>query len=575
MYRLAAGQFKAGQAHAELQSLTHGGFCEGRSEGAPPRLNTNLPQVMFDQLALELVRIILQPLDSHDLCNLSTLCHTLHTSSLNELFSRTRAFRPFSLSESHPLSFLKPMVGTSIELIRQSQGLSLMLNSAENLHVLRGLRLALPHLFHGRQITVIFCLFGGSASNIYTEIHSLIRFLTLGSVGSTVGTVIADFRHLSRSKATPQDRQVMIVDFLQLFHHGTDEKAVLPQCVSLSIMDVNVPGKRNVYNPPPIINPTNWLTRVSAAANAVQKLIKIAPSKFTFSSQSKSITASGLCTLNLHSNLFFDPCSISSTINLLTQHSRSLRSLSFNLRGLSHETWSSVIPQVCLPNLEELYFSHSNVPLNVLSKFLIRHQSIKVLDVGDEPHREIGIWQGKRPSKFLQNLVKIKGTRLALDWFLCGGGPPIARTTLQFATVIFPTDDLYWFSVLSWVGELSSLRPNLAFTLRIRMIKGWVEWLKTTLRAGNGNNTEEPLDRASLHAIRSIEVCVLHTSELLAEENVRLNLVSLLEGFPGLSSVEILGSNQVKVARRRELCELVKARVPKIESFCINGIRLF
>ncbi|KAF8641628.1 hypothetical protein AX16_009884, partial [Volvariella volvacea WC 439] len=304
-------------------------------------LDASLFPVMLDQLALEVLRVVLQLLDSHDLCNLSILCHILHTSSLNELFSRTRAFRPFSLSESHPLLFLKQILGTSIKLIHQSQGLSLILDSAENLHVLRGLRLALPHLFHGHQIAVVFCLFSGFASNIYTEIHSLIRFLTLGPVRSTVGTVIPDFHRLSQSRITTQDRQVMIADFLRLFHHGTDEKAVLPQCVSLSVMDDNAPAQQNEYQPPKIIKPPNWLTRVSAAANSVQKLMKIAPSKSTLNTQSKCIPASGLCTLNLHSNLFFDPCSISSTINLLTQHSRSLRSLSFNLRGLSNETWSS------------------------------------------------------------------------------------------------------------------------------------------------------------------------------------------------------------------------------------------
>ncbi|KAF8662810.1 hypothetical protein AX16_001092 [Volvariella volvacea WC 439] len=519
---------------------------------------------MLHQLPTELLEVILQPVDNRDLCNVSTLCRSLHTVSLNTLFSTTKAF---DLSSNYRrLSKRGP--GTSDKLLHQYNGLCITLRSDENLNVLLGLRLALPHVLAERQITSVVCTFNSPLRRTWAEIKNLGRFLSNSPISSSLESVVVDFVHSfgkeGEHEGDPIPEGVTVIkDFLQLF---SDIKSggTLPRCVSLTMLNgLCFPGWAGWEAWNITLEETgsipSWLKTGTPAANLVQSFISIPSQKvasiFRPNSSQSASPVYGLLALNLHSEFIFNPLFFDHASTMLTQFfHHSLRSLSLDCSRLSEAGWTSLLARVSLPHLQELHLGQSYIPPGSLINFLVRHRSIEVLDIGTDLFRT---WSSKRPPGLLPKLKTLKGTEGILSYFLPS---PSALPKLQSITIIIFTDRVFWPLFWFWLRAFCA-NPGISYKLEI-----WMEgqfptmWLRVS-----------GVDADYVKAITSIEIYAWPVQTLLTRTENRSDLIDWLKAFPVVSRVDIVGCAQVNEASRKELYDVVKATVPMIESFCVDG----
>ncbi|KAF8662806.1 hypothetical protein AX16_001088 [Volvariella volvacea WC 439] len=516
---------------------------------------------MLHQLPAELLEIILQLLRNRDLCALSTLCRSLHVVSLNTLFSRTKTFEP--ISTRRPL--LRPGSGSPTRLFHRSQGFCITLESGENLNVLHGLRLALPYMLEKCQITSVVCAFNPPLRRTWAEIKNLGRFLSDSPIASFIENVVVDFA-LSFESAEEEDPMpegvAVIKRFLQLFS-SIKSGRTLPQCVSLTILngigftgwdrwadwDVTVGNRK-----------PSWLKNGSPAANLVQTFIstKVASVGRSKSSDLATTTEFGLRTLNLQCEFIFNLLFIDRASAMFRQYSDTLRSVSLDCSKLSDLGWTSLLARISLPHLRELYLGLSYIPPGPLINFLIRHRSIEILDIGSDL-LQTSLW--KRPPGLLPKLRTVKGTMDIVSYFFPS---PKSTSKLQSVTLVVPTSRVHWPIFWFWLRTLCIIKPGLTYTLQIR-IEGRqpIMWLRVP-----GPKRED------VSCITCIEVHAWGMPALLETREIRSELASWLGAFPGASVVEIVGCIPMDEASWEDLCDLVKARVPKIRSFCVDGRNL-
>ncbi|KAF8662791.1 hypothetical protein AX16_001075 [Volvariella volvacea WC 439] len=521
---------------------------------------------MLHQLPTEVLQIITQLVHNNDLCTLSTLCHVLHAVSLSTLFSRAKTFEPLSTRSLCPAS----KRGPPTKLFHQSHGLCITLESVENLNVLRGLRLALPYMYNELQVNAVVCTFNGPLHN-WAEIKSLERFLSGNRIAPSIESVVVDFIHSFGETGAEilddwdpmSDGAIAINRFLRLFS-GANSKKVFPRCVSVTIFHDT---SSNYWDDMGWWGGTkpSWLRRGSRAANLMQSLVSISSPRFRsiFRSNPQVITInpSGLRTLNIQSGFIFHPLFINSTSSMLAQSSDSLHSLSLDCIVVPYWEWSSVLGCISLPRLKELYLGRSCVKSGPLLNFLLRHRSIECLDLGScNPIARRG-----RPPGLLPKLKTLKATEgVILQFFPL----PAAPSKLQFITIIFLTDHIGWFFFWTYLRALYETNPGFTYTLQIRVeARCPTEWLRL---ARDRLEALEP-NVSIVRTITSIEIYTWEVPKLLELKEIRSDLVSWLEIFPEVVAVDMVGCSPMDGASWKELVDLVKERVPRIESFRIDG----
>ncbi|TFK69636.1 hypothetical protein BDN72DRAFT_857543 [Pluteus cervinus] len=105
-------------------------------------------------------------------------------------------------------------------------------------------------------------------------------------------------------------------------------------------------------------------------------------------------------------------------IQLLTLPS--LEVLSF--RDAKQDTWDwrTILPQIHLPNLKELYLYKSAIPSEDITTFLTRHPSLVKIDLGF-PDSLVITTNSSPPLLFLPNVTTLAANPDLLDFFLRGG----------------------------------------------------------------------------------------------------------------------------------------------------------
>ncbi|KAF8637452.1 hypothetical protein AX16_010814 [Volvariella volvacea WC 439] len=281
------------------------------------------------------------------------------------------------------------------------------------------------------------------------------------------------------------------------------------------------------------------------------------------SSSQVAINPSTLHTLNIQSSFIFHPLFINNASSMFLQCSDSLHSLLLDCITISYWEWSSVLACISLPRLKELYLGRSRIKWGPLLNFLLRHRSIELLDLG---HCNSPIREG-RPPGLLPKLKTLKATEnIILHYFL----PPIAPSKPQFITIISLAGNILigWLSFWRCLRTLYTSDPGFTYTLQIRVEAQFpTEWLPL---AGEGIEVLN-LDASVVRTIMSIEIYSWEVPTLLETREIRSDLVSWLEIFPEVVTVDVVGCNAMDEASWIELCVLVKAKVPRMESFRVDG----
>ncbi|KAF8652212.1 hypothetical protein AX16_004490 [Volvariella volvacea WC 439] len=323
--------------------------------------------------------------------------------------------------------------------------------------------------------------------------------------------------------------------------------------MSLSILHDFIFDGEHQYLPPP-----TWLRGGGRVANVMQALVTTGSNYLRSLLKSKRplpSSALGFQTLHLHSSFIFQPPFFNWTLSVLTR-STSLRVLSFYNTMLSVYEWSTILSRITLPNLEEIYFEHNSpASMDGLMNFLIRHPSIKILDLGGCVVPSLSnSW--KRPPFFLPNLTTLKGSPIDLEYFL----HPRFSPSRSFPNLRYVTTTLFddngppsWprsHSVL--VNSYSERLETITLTLRIHVAFLMTVWMTSDVEL------PQPYQRAS-----AIEIKSPLLSGFLELGHVRSNLPDWLSRFPKLTVVEIAGHdtmNDRTGKSRRELFETIKKK---------------
>ncbi|KAF8649589.1 hypothetical protein AX16_005680 [Volvariella volvacea WC 439] len=426
---------------------------------------------MLQQLPAELLQAILQLLGDYDLCRVSTLCRSLHVLSLSELFFRNGSFTPATPSLS------KPAPRSAIKSFLPSHGTCITLTKEDNIPVLLGLRHALPHLFNQPgQITALLCSFNGPLPQFYKELQALSGFFVEGLLASTIEIIVLDFHHAPTGSILDDDWNTpyndpdpegvrIIKEFLSIFCGETK----LRRSVSLSILNgaTKVDVLREI---------DHYLRRrfdsQAISMNVMNTLASIASNPLSSLFQSKFWSKSllGLHAINIHTNFVLHISLCFTTARIFQQHSTSLRSISFHNDDILDIHWTIFSSDISLPNLEELYLGQSPITLDTLISFLIRHRSLKILDLGSN----VRIWDDipKRPPFFLPNLTTFKGATNSLPFFLLPyGGTQSSLSALRFITLIVPAKDWdFHFEMEEAIRLASYSTQSNALTLTLRKL---------------------------------------------------------------------------------------------------------
>ncbi|KAF8654786.1 hypothetical protein AX16_003441 [Volvariella volvacea WC 439] len=516
---------------------------------------------MLYDLPAELLQSILSELGDDDLCSLAALCRSLHIHSLNELFTRNEVFKPSS--ESVP----KPPISSSIGQYYSSTGTLIVLTNKATLF---GLRLALPCVFEGLHITGLSYIFANAPfARLRKEMKGLGRFLAESPAAPTIEGIILDFghitshfdpdqyRHSGYSPRFAKQNTIALRSLLNIFNRDTIRKRL--RClVSLSILNGDLrDGISSYYH---IVKPA-WTRSGSNLANLTQTLTTIASIPIFPRSHT-----TGLRTLNLHSMFVFYDCFINWTYDFLGQHTHTLRSLSFhNVRLVEHH-WPTVLSHITLPNLEELYLGQSSLPIRPLTSFLVRHRSLKLLDLGSNVRAQLDPW--KRPPFFLPQLMTLKGTPTTLGLLL----HPKLGSSLSSPLPSLRSVTLTLFSPYTSPTQSSEYHPPIErlnshfLTLQVYMGTQALKWLR-----GDDESTK-PYEEAI-----GIEFILSDFSQFLETEGVRLGLAGWLSRFRALSRVEFVGCTPMTPhnrTARQVLFRGIKAKNQGVESIFIDSIQV-
>ncbi|KAF8652216.1 hypothetical protein AX16_004494 [Volvariella volvacea WC 439] len=520
----------------------------------------------LDQLSVEFLDLILPSLDDPDLCRLATLCRSLHISSLNLLFSRNRTFRPLASS-----SVPKPSAGSPVKLLHSMPATAMCINlpNTRNSLVLLGLRLALALLFEDYSPIALFCSFSARFSILRGEVKGLSRFLAHSPISATIECIILDLgRTPTQVDWEPIPDVSFLLELLSLISSSTKGRSRLHRQTSLSILWNSVFDGEHQYLPPP-----TWLRGGGKVANVTQALVTTGSNCLHSISKSKRPpppTVLGLYTLHLHSSFIFRPTFIDWTLSALTR-STSLRVLSFYNTQLSVYEWSTILARITLPNLEEIYFEHDYpASMDGLTNFLIRHPSIKVLDLGGCVIPSLSrSW--KRPPFFLPNLTALKGSPSDLEHFLHPHfGPSRSFPNLKFVTItLFDNNEPSLLSESHNVlaNSYSERLEAITLTLRIHVMLSMMGWMES----------EVELLAQPYKKISAVEIKSPLLSGFLEMEHIRSNLPNWLSRFPNLTVVDIVGYNTMdggKEESHKELFETIKQKNGEIEGMYVNSIRV-
>ncbi|KAF8647377.1 hypothetical protein AX16_006749 [Volvariella volvacea WC 439] len=294
-------------------------------------------------------------------------------------------------------------------------------------------------------------------------------------------------------------------------------------------------------------------------------------------SRSKPPAVGGLNSLNMCTRLI-SHLSANWVLDLLAQHSTSLRSLSLSA-GWSLPVLEYTLAHITLPNLEDLYLNDCRFSRALLTNFLARHPTIKLLDVGDYldsiedswspppfflPHlTNFVTWPNMfgllmKPSLGYKHLPSLKELTF---WIIVAGRHPFIQN-LEREKCIVEFNDC----------AIQTLR-TVRLGLRLRV--GWTadtNWVKDRYEG-----QEHPNHTLVRTQVKSVQIHLEELPGFFESRDIRLHLAEWFRLFPAIESVEMWHCrpmDQENLGSRKELARRVQAMNPSLQSFRVCDIEL-
>ncbi|KAF8659811.1 hypothetical protein AX16_001696 [Volvariella volvacea WC 439] len=455
---------------------------------------------------------------------------------------------------------------------------SLILKNGKNLGVLCGLRLALPYIFHPYRISALHCIFNGPRDELWREVRSLHRFL-VGSNHEAASTIEAVtlkchpsiLQYLTEAGYESIPHNVFAFrDLLGLFIGTTAGQTCIHRCSSLNLLNCRLyyPHWQPLMSiPPPVwVSPSEPLATPSLWHKFTFMTMKVLNA---VKSRPSTTSKPRLHTLNLDSDIVFLPPIRGQTLDMLSQNSTSIRCLSFSIID------AQTLARITLPNLEELSFrGHISPAADDLAVFLVRHPSLRVLDLGTAIGSPVDWW--RQPRGFLPNLSTIKGSPQVLYWYihprrrLSGSAMPLPA--LRSITLILHLGWAFqtWAFTHNNLIDLHERLTTLSLTLQLHVTNRNSEWLR-----------DDYVIAQMYEGVKCIEIDLRQIPDFFGIREVKALLVKWLAKFPLLSTVLVVGKDHRHLAESdqdlKELFEMITTKYPQVIvalSKAITRIRL-